>query len=155
MAAGVEDTTWCDPGLGAEAAPEPDGTGAAGSSRGAAMSPMFVFVCGGDPEERRRLRDLLERGGYGVAGVDGRRSVGDGAPSWDGRSIPVVVVEPLTPRESELVALLASGVVTDRGLAERLVVSLNTVKYHLHNVYRKLGVRSRTELLSRALRVKD
>lgn len=51
----------------------------------------------------------------------------------------------LTARELE-VARLASGGMTDREIAEALVVSVRTVESHLAAAYRKLGVRSRHQL---------
>jgi LuxR family maltose regulon positive regulatory protein len=57
--------------------------------------------------------------------------------------------EPLTAREQEILALLAAGL-TNREIAERLVVSAETVKKHAAAVYGKLGVRSRTEAAARA-----
>ena len=52
---------------------------------------------------------------------------------------------PLTPRERE-VAGLAAGGLSNRAIAERLVVSVRTVENHLDRVYSKLGVHSRGEL---------
>jgi DNA-binding CsgD family transcriptional regulator len=57
--------------------------------------------------------------------------------------------EPLTAREIEILALVASGL-SNEGIAERLVVSPNTVKTHLSHVYAKLDVRSRTGAVARA-----
>ncbi|GFJ93685.1 transcriptional regulator [Phytohabitans rumicis] len=51
----------------------------------------------------------------------------------------------LTARESEIAGLAASGL-TDREIAERLVLSVRTVESHLARVYRKLPVRSRRQL---------
>lgn len=50
----------------------------------------------------------------------------------------------LTPRELEVLQLLASGL-TNAEIARRLWVTQQTVKFHLSNVYRKLGVGNRTE----------
>lgn len=50
----------------------------------------------------------------------------------------------LTPRELEVLQLLASGA-RNREIAEQLSLSVNTVKYHIENLYEKLGVRSRTQ----------
>jgi DNA-binding CsgD family transcriptional regulator len=50
----------------------------------------------------------------------------------------------LTPREREVLALVATGD-TNAGIASRLVLSERTVERHLSNVFRKLGVSSRTE----------
>jgi DNA-binding CsgD family transcriptional regulator len=52
---------------------------------------------------------------------------------------------PLTRRERE-VATLAAGGLSNREIADRLVVSPRTVGNQLHSVYSKLGVTSRTEL---------
>jgi len=67
-------------------------------------------------------------------------------PSGRGIATPVVVPElaPLTDREREILALVAEGL-TNAGIARRLWVSEPTVKFHLANLYRKLGVANRTE----------
>jgi DNA-binding NarL/FixJ family response regulator len=51
----------------------------------------------------------------------------------------------LTPREREIAGLVATGL-SNRVIAERLVVSVRTVDNHLQHVFDKLGVRSRREL---------
>lgn len=50
----------------------------------------------------------------------------------------------LTRREVEVLRLVASGE-TNRGVARRLWVTDETVKFHLSNVYRRLAVRNRAE----------
>lgn len=69
----------------------------------------------------RALRRLLERGPESPAGT-------------------------LTPREREIVRLVASGM-RNRAVAERLGIGEGTVKLHLHNIYSKLGVDGRVELV--------
>lgn len=54
------------------------------------------------------------------------------------------LVEPLSERELDVLALMAKGC-TNQEIADRLFVSINTVKTHVSNVYGKLGVRRRTE----------
>ena len=54
----------------------------------------------------------------------------------------------LTAAERRVADLVASGA-TNREAASRLFVSVRTVELHLTNVYRKLGIRSRTELAAR------
>jgi DNA-binding NarL/FixJ family response regulator len=57
----------------------------------------------------------------------------------------------LTEREREILALVAEGL-TNAQIARRLRVSDNTVKFHLQNLYLKLGVRNRTEAAAHYLR---
>jgi DNA-binding NarL/FixJ family response regulator len=57
----------------------------------------------------------------------------------------------LTPREAELLTLLAQGL-SNRELGRRLFISEATVKTHLAHVYAKLGVESRAAAVAYALR---
>ena len=59
------------------------------------------------------------------------------------------LVEQLTPREREILALLAAGAPNPR-IAEDLVVSLDTVKKHVSHLLGKLGAANRTEAVTRA-----
>jgi DNA-binding NarL/FixJ family response regulator len=69
------------------------------------------------------------------------RVVGSGSspPSADDRAAG------LTAREREVVRMIAAGL-RNRDIGERLSISENTVKVHLHNIYEKLGVDGRLEL---------
>jgi DNA-binding NarL/FixJ family response regulator len=51
---------------------------------------------------------------------------------------------PLTDRELEILGLVSEGL-TNSGIARKLWVTEQTVKFHLSNTYRKLGVTNRTE----------
>lgn len=57
----------------------------------------------------------------------------------------------LTEREQEVLQLLVQGVTSNRELAERLVVTENTVKYHLRNILDKLHVQNRAQVVAFAL----
>ncbi len=57
----------------------------------------------------------------------------------------------LTPREVELLGLVQEGL-SNLAIAQRLMISENTVKYHLKNIFQKLGVQNRTEAVAHAFR---
>lgn len=52
----------------------------------------------------------------------------------------------LTDRELEVLVLLAEGL-TNQQTAQRLSISQSTLKYHMNNIYEKLGVHTRSEAL--------
>jgi len=68
-----------------------------------------------------------------------------------GDSPPALLVEPLTPRELEVLQLLAEGL-PNKAIAHRLGISEHTVKFHVNAVLGKLGVQSRTEAVVHATR---
>jgi len=59
--------------------------------------------------------------------------------------------ESLTKREKEILRMVSTGV-TNREIAQRLSISINTVKVHLRNIFAKLGAESRTEATMIAVR---
>jgi DNA-binding NarL/FixJ family response regulator len=69
-----------------------------------------------------------------------------------GTSSPAQPVEPLTPREQEVLERVAQGL-TNRAIGLQLGISNRTVQGHLANVYAKLQVGSRTEAVTKALQL--
>ena len=63
-----------------------------------------------------------------------------GADSRDGRDW-----QPLSQREREIVSLVAQGY-KNKEMAEKMFISEQTVKNHLHNIFDQLGVSDRLEL---------
>jgi ATP/maltotriose-dependent transcriptional regulator MalT len=56
----------------------------------------------------------------------------------------------LTPREIEVLEALAEGL-SNKGVARKLDISQHTVKFHIESLFRKLGVRSRSQAVIRGL----
>ena len=112
----------------------------------------------GPVDDRARLRAGLN-GSIEVAGefltlaaaessgieVDGILIAPDGSARDD--AIP----EPLTPREIQVLELLAEGL-ANKAIAERLGISDQTVKFHVASIYGKLGAANRTDAVRRAVR---
>ena len=62
------------------------------------------------------------------------------------------VEEPLTPRERDVLELVALGL-SNHAIAARLGISEHTVKFHLASIFGKLGASTRTEAVQRGLRL--
>lgn len=96
-----------------------------------------------DPDGRR-LEAAVLAAAEGLQVLD----VGGDADSVD----DAFLLETLTPRELEVLQLLAEGLV-NKDIARRLRISDNTVKFHVNAVLGKLGARTRTEAVTRAARL--
>lgn len=72
----------------------------------------------------------------------------DGGPVSQAQA-PAALVEPLSAREREVLALLAEGC-SSQEIADQLVVEVSTIKTHLHHVYTKLQVGGRVRAIARA-----
>ena len=73
-------------------------------------------------------------------------------PAVEPASRPLAeLADPLTPRESEVLQMLASGL-ANKEIAARLTISEHTVKFHVASILGKLGAGSRTEAVSLGIR---
>jgi DNA-binding NarL/FixJ family response regulator len=57
--------------------------------------------------------------------------------------------KPLAPKQLEVARLASRGLRNER-IASDLAITVGTVKLHLHEVYKKLGINTRVELVMRA-----
>lgn len=64
---------------------------------------------------------------------------------------PSIPGQDMTDREREILALMVEGL-SNSDIADRLIVSQSTVKFHVSNVLSKLGVASRTEAVALAVK---
>jgi DNA-binding NarL/FixJ family response regulator len=120
----------------------------------------------GSRDARRRLRDSLAGTSLDVAGeadtIDQARAArfdvdallvapDDPARARAGRSRDDDLLDALTPREGQVLELLAEGL-PNKGIAVRLGISDQTVKFHVASICGKLQVTNRTEAVRVALR---
>jgi LuxR family maltose regulon positive regulatory protein len=105
--------------------------------------PLRELVTGKPPEHLPRsylpwLAEAFARTGTPVLSTPRR-----------GAMIVPGLVEPLTAREQQVLSLLAAGH-PNRMVAERLVITVDTVKRHVSHLFEKLSVANRTQGVARA-----
>jgi two-component system, NarL family, nitrate/nitrite response regulator NarP len=116
---------------------------------------IIVYASAGDPDVARRA---LAAGAAGFCAreapqeelIDVAMSVAAGRmifPMMDVRGLKSDPRESLTEREKTMIAALARGR-TNTELASELGISINTVKFHLRNLYDKLGLKNRSQAIA-------
>ena len=105
--------------------------------------------------ERRRLdaRNELRSAhemftGFGMEAFAERARVELDATGERPRKRTADTIDQLTPQEAQVARLAVPGT-TNREIAAQLFISRSTVEYHLRKAFRKLGVKSRTQLAQR------
>jgi two-component system NarL family response regulator len=93
------------------------------------------------------LLDGLRRGEAAISRQATTRLMRDFADLSRQRPEPV---DSLTHREVEVLRLVAEGM-SNKAVAQTLSISENTVKYHMKNILRKLGIQNRTEAVTHAI----
>ncbi len=114
----------------------------------AALEAVGDAVAARDWERAEALIDQLKS----VCGAGGHTPpVAISSASWQPGSDDrdELLLEPLRAREMEVLSLVAAGY-SNQDIAERLIVSIGTVRWHLKNIYSKLDVHSRTQAVARA-----
>ncbi len=113
-----------------------------------------VFVDGGSPIASL-LRTVAQRGAAPsyvrklLSVLAGAGGAPFGSVTQTATSQNLLLPVPLSERELEILRLIAAGL-SNQEIAEKLVVTLETIKWHVKNVYRKLDVGSRTQALARS-----
>jgi LuxR family maltose regulon positive regulatory protein len=92
------------------------------------------------PEYTRRLLDIID-----AEALQRQARNRTGAPGKTSGT--------LSERELEILLFLAAGL-SNRQIAERLVISLGTAKTHVHNIFEKLDTKTRTQAIARARELK-
>src|SRR5262249_8979212 len=100
----------------------------------------------------RRAHELFTE--FGMEAFAERARVELEATGEHARKRTVAARAELTPQEAQIARLVAGGA-TNPEIAARLYISTSTVDYHLRKAFRKLGVKSRTQLTRHVLEAGD
>lgn len=137
-----------------------DGRGVLQAMRGQANSPrMIVYTGSTNPDVPRQAMALGAAGFCSKSDPPGQLLETVAAVAAGRMMFPFVDVSRLTndpfggltPRERELLSSLAGGL-TNAQIAGKLEISVNTVKFHLKNLYDKLGVNNRAQAVASYLK---
>jgi LuxR family maltose regulon positive regulatory protein len=112
-----------------------------------------VFLEGGDPINGLLSQLRQQRLPASVMGFCGRllESLGEKV-SAERNGLPDGLVEPLSERELEVLQLIGDGL-SNPEIAERLYVSVNTLRAHTSHIFQKLAVHNRMQAVNRAKQI--
>jgi len=136
--------------------PYMDGRGVLQALRNRAEAPRVIIYTGNSNPDVPRQAMTLGAAGFcskrepAAQLIDTVLAVAHGRmvfPFIDVSSLATDPLAGLTPRERELLTALASGL-TNQQMASQLDISLNTVKFHLKNLYDKLAVGNRAQAVA-------
>jgi two-component system nitrate/nitrite response regulator NarL len=135
------------------------GAGVLRALRGTAEAPRIVIYTGSQDLDVPRQAMALGAAGFCHKSdpperlVDTVLAVAAGRmafPFVDVRELDLNPLAGLTDRERQILESLSKGM-TNQQLAEDLDISLNTVKFHLKNLYGKMGVENRAQAVAKYL----
>ncbi len=98
-----------------------------------------------------RLRALIEERLAGLGDVSAPADGADGGPAADAVIDAAEDASPLTPRETEVLRLLADGL-ANKEIGARLGITSHTAKFHVESLLRKLGAVNRAEAVREGIR---
>jgi LuxR family maltose regulon positive regulatory protein len=112
----------------------------------------FIFIGEGEPvlELLRQAKpssnypEFIDR----LCSISEKWRLGENAQQKQ-KSAQDQLIEPLRPRELEILKLIATGI-SNPEISEKLYISVNTVKTHITHIFRKLDVSRRTQAVARA-----
>jgi DNA-binding NarL/FixJ family response regulator len=129
--------------------------------------PITVVLLTNDPPSMKLLRSgvraILSRESVESEIIAALKAVAAGFVVLPGESVDLFshsyaddqrpeYLEPLSPREIQVLKMLAAGL-GNKEIAARLEISGHTVKFHIHSIFTKLQVSSRTEAVTSGLRL--
>ena len=127
---------------------EPEGYIRIFVDEGTAMATLLSRLCS---QERRKgptpYLDTLLAAFSSARMTHNPLPPGSGEPRGHKREQPLI--DPLSERELEVLQLIARGD-SNQEIADRLVITLDTVKGHVTHIFQKLGVRNRVQAVARA-----
>jgi two-component system nitrate/nitrite response regulator NarL len=140
-----------------------DGKGVLAALKGKETTPRVIVYTGSPNPDIPRQAMALGAAGFcskkdqPAVLIDTILQVASGRMVFPFMDVAKLVTDPfagLTPRERELLAALAGGL-TNAQIAGQFDISLNTVKFHLKNLFDKLGVSNRAQAVARYLKERE